>query len=332
MVLPVYPRVTPPDMAGTANGRLEPDQLARVQMAGMDVSCHPAYARALRAVQFDLDKATGAKLCHVGGYRSYPAQVSLFTQRYKRTSPGEPTWGTRDKYWDGSWWYHYRDAVAATPGFSDHGWGLAIDAAYWNGTKPIGIRSDARAWSWIKANLTNYGLCWAWDEEDEEPWHWHLFRIGAPAVVAYEKGQNPPPIVLPPTLPPFDPANRAYSLWPLNPNKPVLQVGSEGDAVRYLQGILKNEVARFASWFHAFKQGDSVARQLYLEAAGRDCAALAIDGRYGQVTEQAVLYVQHAFTNTTYGGRTVGTLTPDGKIGNQQMWPFLDSLADGEWV
>jgi peptidoglycan hydrolase-like protein with peptidoglycan-binding domain len=52
-------------------------------------------------------------------------------------------------------------------------------------------------------------------------------------------GVTPP--VMPPGIP-FDPANGEYGLWPLNPSKPTLQIGSQGDAVKYLQGGLKNEI------------------------------------------------------------------------------------------
>lgn len=50
-----------------------------------------------------------------------------------------------------------------------------------------------------------------------------------------------PPVPPVPPIPPFDPANGKFSLWPLVPNKPRLSRGSTGDAVRYLQGVLKKE-------------------------------------------------------------------------------------------
>lgn len=45
-------------------------------------------------------------------------------------------------------------------------------------------------------------------------------------------------------IPPFHPERFQFSLWPLNPRKPGLSLGSKGDAVRYLQGVLlKNRQA-----------------------------------------------------------------------------------------
>jgi len=39
-------------------------------------------------------------------------------------------------------------------------------------------------------------------------------------------------------FPVFDPAHGKFSLYPIAKNKPNLQLGSKGDAVRYLQGVL----------------------------------------------------------------------------------------------
>ena len=209
-----------------------------------------------------------------------------------------------------------------------------------NAGKAVGVYRSG-AWNWIRENLTNYGLCWAWDDEDEEPWHWHLFEVGAPAVLAYEAAVGQPPAPPAPPEPPvdfrFDPAQRMYWLFPLNPDKEVLRIGSTGDTVRYLQGVCVNEVSRFALWFWAHEpefclDGSFNPRRLYLRAAADGCARMAVNGHYDEFVAQTIVYVQHAFSNSNFDGRHVGVLEPDGRVGRQQTWPFIDTLADGEWA
>ena len=339
MSLPVFPRLTPADLAGVDNGRLPDHLLVTVEMHGADARCHPQFARALRALMHDCRAATGVDLTNVGHYRSIHSQIALLQQRYTRAAGGT-------RFWDGSWWRRVTGAPVATPGRSDHGWGLAIDGAVWDhdAGRPIAVHGSA-AWSWVREHLTQYGLCWAWDDEREEPWHWHLYEIGAPAVLAFEAGQSEPPAAPAPDPEPvaislelaFDPAERRYSLFPLNPSKDELQVGSTGDAVRYLQGVCRNEVSRFAAWFGAqeperLTDGRTNPRRLYLHAAATECSTISIDGHYGELTARTVTFVQHAFSNTNFGGRPVGHLDPDGRVGPWQTWPFIDTLADGVWA
>ena len=117
----------------------------------------------------------------------------------------------------------------------------------------------------------------------------------------------------------------------------MLEPGSTGDTVRYLQGVCRHEVARFALWFWAqepetLPDGQVNPRKLYLRAAADECARLAVDGRYDEAAARAVAFVQSAFSQTTFDGRPVGELEPDGRVGRQQTWPFIDSLADGVWA
>jgi hypothetical protein len=340
MTLPVLPRIKPADLSGVANGRLPGHLLVTIDMAGRPARCHPQMARALRALLHDCRQATGVELTNVGHYRSFDAQVALLKARYVRASSGT-------RFWDGSWWRKVTGATVATPGTSDHGWGLAIDAAVRDprSGQAAGVYRSA-AWNWIRQHLTRYGLCWAWADEGAEPWHWHLFEIGAPAVLAHEAG-TPPPIappeppaptaVVPTPEPAFDPANRRYWLYPLNPQKDTLHVGSTGDTVRYLQGVCVNEVSRFAAWFgvqepERLPDGNNNPRKLYLRAAADECAKMAVDGNYDESVARAIMFVQHAFSDSNFDGRPVGRLAADGWVGREQTWPFIDTLADGTWA
>ena len=55
--------------------------------------------------------------------------------------------------WRASGW-----SLAATPGKSNHGWGLAVD-----------LELDDRAQAWMRENAHNYGFV---EDVAREPWHW----------------------------------------------------------------------------------------------------------------------------------------------------------------
>jgi D-alanyl-D-alanine carboxypeptidase len=86
----------------------------------------------------------GEAICLTDGYRSYAQQVTA--------KAAKPT-------------------LTATPGTSNHGWGLAVD-----------ICADGYAgerWDWLKANAPQFG----WDNPEwaqsggsgpYEPWHWEF--------------------------------------------------------------------------------------------------------------------------------------------------------------
>ena len=322
MNLPVFPRVKPVDLSGVENGQLPGHLLVTVEMPGSDARCHPQFARALRALIHDCRQATGVELANVGHYRPLDRQIALLKERYVRAESGT-------RFWDGSWWRRVSGAAVATPGTSDHGWGLAIDGAIWDpGAGRVVAVYKSKAWSWIREHLTDYGLCWAWDDESEEPWHWHLHEIGARAVVAFEGGADGRA---------FDPARRLYAEFPTNRNKETLRVGSTGEAVRYLQGVCRNEVARFAAWFFVqepdrLPDGRANHRKLYLRSAADGCSKVRINGHYDESMARTITLVQHAFSNSSFGGRRVGRLAADGRVGRQQTWPFIDTLADGKWA
>jgi hypothetical protein len=89
--------------------------------------------------------AGGAPLCVTDSYRSYAAQVDVFARK-----PG----------------------LAAVPGRSKHGWGLAVDFCG-------GVQSfDGEAHHWMQANAARYGWVHpAWAEPGgsmPEPWHWEF--------------------------------------------------------------------------------------------------------------------------------------------------------------
>ncbi|MDN5685815.1 MAG: peptidoglycan-binding protein [Brachybacterium sp.] len=96
-------------------------------------------------------------------HRSLEEQESIFFDRYERTN-----WGSKhnssDRYYKGSVWRHVKGAAAASPGFSKHGSGLAIDVH----PGPIQeiFKREGRAWGW------------SWDEGQSLGEDWHFVFEG----------------------------------------------------------------------------------------------------------------------------------------------------------
>lgn len=99
-------------------------------------------ARAYQAIAAEFEEAVGVPLKFVEAYRDFAMQTTL-----------------RNAYLSGT------GNVAAVPGTSNHGWGLAFDFAYpltsWN--------TDGQAW--FRANEARFGFSSAQGLADGEPWH-----------------------------------------------------------------------------------------------------------------------------------------------------------------
>ena len=132
----------PPGGRAEANGFLSPSTLCRLELA-------PAHrlrtdaARAFDALNRARLAATGAPLCITDSYRDYPSQVDVFRRK---------------------------PALAATPGKSQHGWGLAVDLC--GGVQTFGTEAHR----WMQLNAPAFGWihpAWAGPRGSRpEPWHW----------------------------------------------------------------------------------------------------------------------------------------------------------------
>ncbi|MCZ2857129.1 D-alanyl-D-alanine carboxypeptidase family protein [Blastococcus sp. VKM Ac-2987] len=126
---------------GYPNGLIPPSAMCPLGVAGHVLRCDAAAAyRALSsAYAADFD----APLCITDSYRTYAGQVRLYGQK---------------------------PALAAVPGTSNHGWGLAVDLC--GGVQTFGTPQYA----WMVANAGRFGFLhptWADPGNGrEEPWHW----------------------------------------------------------------------------------------------------------------------------------------------------------------
>lgn len=133
--------------AGYPNGLIPASALCPV---GIKVGTAPAVLRCDAAAAFRrlapaYAQAFGHPICLTDSYRSYAQQVTVYRQR---------------------------PSLAAVPGTSNHGWGLAVDLC--GGLQTAGSSQDR----WMHANAGRFG--WAhpkWAEPGgarPEPWHWEF--------------------------------------------------------------------------------------------------------------------------------------------------------------
>ncbi|QZN87659.1 M15 family metallopeptidase [Cellulomonas sp. C5510] len=123
----------PTELAAYGNGRIPAAALAEVDGTGHRLWA-PA-ADALERLRADAARA-GVTVGITDSYRSYEAQVDVAARKGLYSQGG----------------------LAAVPGTSDHGWGMAVD-----------LDLDDAAQSWMRANAGRYGFV---EDTPREPWHW----------------------------------------------------------------------------------------------------------------------------------------------------------------
>lgn len=154
------------------NGRLDPCDLESVFLPGIGLGAlHPVAKRAWDCLAIVCRAETGAMLTATSSadtYRSYAQQEAVFRQRMlPRYDPIRCTTITRT--WNGQkWWLRRGVAQVATPGTSNHGFGIAVDIGVWSGSKVLSLASQGIAWNWMLANAGTFGFGW---ELQSESWH-----------------------------------------------------------------------------------------------------------------------------------------------------------------
>ena len=128
---------------GYADGFIPSSQLCTIVGGGR---LRPDAAAAFNKMSQAYARVFGTNICVTDAYRSYPEQVRVFRQR---------------------------PSLAAVPGTSNHGWGLAVDLG-------CGIQSSRSAqYRWMVANAGRFGWVHpAWAFHDPfEPWHWEFGHL-----------------------------------------------------------------------------------------------------------------------------------------------------------
>lgn len=121
------------DLERFGNGRIPAGALQPIGV-GNHRLWGPA-AQAFTRMQADAS-AAGVDIGVTDSYRSYDQQVDVARRKGLYSQGG----------------------LAATPGTSDHGWGMSLD-----------LDLDNRALAWMRANAGRYGFA---EDVPREPWHW----------------------------------------------------------------------------------------------------------------------------------------------------------------
>lgn len=164
MKLPIQKVVMPSTLAGITNGKL-PDRITKeVGPSGkLEITAARAWLALVAAAK---DAGWDLTYTYGGTFRSYVSQVDLFKRRYTLKF-GAKNVTSQSRKWNGQRWWRLRGvAAAATPGKSNHGWGLAIDTAL--GAHPKDAKPITPALGWLVENAPEYGFSW---ELKSEPWH-----------------------------------------------------------------------------------------------------------------------------------------------------------------
>ena len=220
----------------------------------------------------------GVTLSATGTWRSYDQQKAMFLDRYTTTNNGGKT-----KTWEGrTYWQKPKVAMAAAPGTSNHGLGLAVDLSD-SPSVPIGAASLA----WLANHGPSFGY---WNTVQSENWHWTYclgddVPSGVTITVAASVSSAAPAARVAPVAAPAAVAAPAPVDW---------QAIAATDA-KMMAVVFPGELIPGA-------QGEAVsAVQWKLVAAGHD---VKVDGDFGKKTTAAVT-----------GFQTVNSLTPDGRVG-----------------
>ena len=170
------------------NGKLGPCDLHPVFFPGTgNLDCHTYTARAVGAMQAVCLADTKLHLSATGAYRSYEQQVNAFNTRYTSSYLPVRNVLTSQRTWNGQTYYLRRGmSPVAVPGTSNHGYGIAVDFAWWTGVNLSGLTDIAgithasykTGWEWVQANAVSFGFSWEGARPGQPGWEpWHLRHI-----------------------------------------------------------------------------------------------------------------------------------------------------------
>lgn len=160
----------PTFLRGAANGRFPHEWLrSPEQSTALHRMMFVPVSYAMQAMHLAAAE-DGVLLRTTGRYRTYDQQVALFRARFVPYDTGT---GVKRTWQGQTWWKLPGVALAATPGTSNHGLGLADDIAEQDDQDPELESIDDVTLQWLKDNAGDFGF--ALDLHSER-WHWHWYN------------------------------------------------------------------------------------------------------------------------------------------------------------
>ncbi len=246
MAYPIQKVNKPADLRGITNGQI-PDHLMR-SIAPFGRMHHLA-ADAWNAMHAHA-ASEGVNLSNVGSFRSYDQQLALFMQRYVKGDSGDHRRIMRT-FQGQKWMLKPKMAPAASPGTSNHGWGLAIDACLDIKGKKVGItgRVPNKPFSgidWLLRWAGEYGFSW---ELQSEPWHIrYVTGDNIPQAVHNWKAGQPHQPQTPPTPPtPDNPTVASVTVKKPWPGGRMLRMGMRNN--KYVKMVQEKLGLKADGWF-----------------------------------------------------------------------------------
>lgn len=177
--IPTTDATVPTALRSQRNGQLPDDWLRSLPgETRTDFKMFVPVSYAMQAMHIAA-AADGIDMMTTGRYRSYARQEALFRERY---APGDDD-GCGSKIWQGQRWYLQRSdkggcyAMAATPGTSNHGLGIADDVAEQLDADTSAESLSLRMLGWLADNARSFGFSL---DTRKEPWHWHWYMPANP--------------------------------------------------------------------------------------------------------------------------------------------------------
>lgn len=164
---PVLRLIPPNDLSGVSNGNVPPSLLRSLR--GTKGRLHHLAATAFNCLQLeamfagvDLQATSVADT-----YRSYEQQKKTFNDRYAGLPTGRRPQVTR-KFAGKTYFLKPGKAPSASPGTSNHGWGLAIDIANASGARLAWMLGPSE----LESPVLKYGFSWEVESgPNAEAWH-----------------------------------------------------------------------------------------------------------------------------------------------------------------
>lgn len=185
---PVAKMKLPASLKKVPNGKLDRKDLIKIKSGG---SLYKTAAGPFNAL-YDAAKSQGYTLVTLGSYRTYESQLNLFEDRYSPTPTGRVPVVKR-KFMKKTFYLKKGKSPSATPGTSNHGFGLAVDLGL-AGPKGevLSLRGNSKAFNWMCENAPKYGfylgsksIKMGKPNPEFEGWHWQ-----------YCMGDKTPPAII----------------------------------------------------------------------------------------------------------------------------------------